>query len=843
MLLTKHWLFYCLQQIQQVDGNELDQNNIEEIGTDSQEQLVYVGQPGDSDYQQQTVTGDQQQLHYQHQELLQNGQYLTGTDQVLEQQQLQYGNSVYASEEQVLQQHINTSGMEVVAGDTYTTSMESGAYGTMESNYSTNTTSSLSGSRQASVAGAQHLINGGLHTTSLNNGVVLSYAATDVAQGGQEANFSSTNGILPINSSSINGHVGLDQKALYNGSKLSSSTQYTDPSGDNSNYVQTIPSRTTHNRGTALKHLGNRKTVSATHTVVDDIVRIQIDTGYNDVQKEDNLPPDVIRISTTTGQLKTRAPKFFRCTSCNMHFASENALVQHIKHGCNGSRKRTSYECTYCSSKFASKARTMEHLKVCSMRWQAKCKSKGSMQGNMTGRVVSRKPTTQTVEVEINSDEEEETAYRQEKSIVYDDDDDVDVDLAADNEDYESNLLKVTQKHLGPMLTGGKFQCRDCDRTFNKDAQYKRHVGACTNAPLNSSRIDDTDVSDKKPLVEKKPRGRPRKFPLEPSKIAESIKSKPVPLDKVRSAPKPVAECKEDLSDLDWDFLSTPKKERTSDSHSSKKANHIMAMLKENMGEGNLDDGSKELSESFLQCLDENAGVESKGSSPTKPQVTVCGLCVRHMDTPEQLCAHVSSVHAKDVVNMHAILSNNTDLETYKCPLCQLHYVSVEGVKEHIVAIHLDSLQDTLKSLRINSQELPCPWCSQKSMSKELFQQHLASQHSHEFPETALQPSIKPEELDAKSLRAGSAAAAAEAELLSGHICLSCGTTFTKWNKLEQHMATCSKDTSVGKHPCNYPECVVKSFDSLADLVSHIEEVNKWCNNFFCVGLNNRFCL
>lgn len=851
----------CGQQIQQVDGNELDQNNIEEIGTEStvaggdQDQLVYVGQPGDAPQyqqqqilpqqllsdQQQMIPEQQQQIHHQQEllqsnnqgDLLQNGaQFISGSEQTMIDTMKSvphYDNGVAYMTQEALQ---DTSAMDVATLN--------GSFNTMEAGMAyTTTTTSLNGTRQTAVIGAPHQPdngNLGIHTTSLHNGVVLSYASNEVAQEphiveqsqSHEQQYSTSNGIMNSNNS-VNGHLNISQNSSFSNydgsSKMSSSTQYVDPRGgsSNSSYVQTITSRNQRKQPlqSAKRHM------TSSHTIVDDVVRIKIDTGHISTLLQENIPDNVIRIATTTGQLKTRNPKFFRCTTCNMHFASETALLQHIRQGCSGSRKRTSYECTYCSSKFASKARTVEHLKICSMRWQAKtcAKSKSIVQGNSTGRVVSRKPTTQTVEVEINSDDEEETALRQEKHIVYDDDDDIDVDLAADNEDYETNLSKVSQKHLGPILTGGKYKCRDCERTFNKDAQYKRHIGVCTNAPLNSSRIDD--VEKKPSIIDKKPRGRPRKMVMDLSRnIEPTVRSKPVAIVKDRNDAKygtQKSNNKDELSDMDWDFLASPKKNKSSDVSSSKKANNIMDMLKENMGEGIIDVGSKELSESFLQCLDGN---ESKTTSPAKPGISVCGLCVRHMASADELSAHITSVHAKDVVNMHSILTNNTDLKTHKCPMCQLHFVSLQGVKEHIVASHLDGLQDTLKSLRINSLELPCPWCNNKSMSKELFQQHLASQHTHEFPETALKPSLKPEELAAKSLKAGNTTAVvAVAEAFKDRICLSCGAAFTRFNKLEQHMTTCSKDTTVGLHSCNFPDCSVPAFDTLDLLVGHVEEV------------------
>ena len=483
--------------------------------------------------------------------------------------------------------------------------------------------------------------------------------------------------------------------------------------------------------------------VRASHSIVDGRVVVKIDTGINDVIAEDNLPPDVIRIAVTTG---VERRKSFKCPNCKSNFATETALNVHKK-DCSRSKLST-WQCQYCLMNLISKVRLTEHMKSCPQRTKSGGKSKS----------YSRKPsTTQTVEVQIDSDNDE-----QEKNIVYDDDDDIDVDLAGEVDDIESHLGKVSQKHLGPVLTGGKFKCRDCERTFTKDAQYKRHIGACTNAPLNAVRIDDHDkVAVDPPL--KTGRGKARKQPLGKRVTGKekSIIRKDLALNHRTSfstakssskLPRTSSNInnKSNLVIENWDEMyDTPKKSGLGNSSGSNRI--IMDMLDENIGQGG---NGKDLSDSFLNCLDDSPSQGfSKNNSPVKGPVTLCGLCVRHMDTESQLVAHITTVHAKDVVNMHAILRNNTDLKTHKCCYCEQHFVSQEALFDHTAAIHFENIQQTHKNMRMASMELPCPWCHAKSVSKDLFQQHLASEHSVEFPETSLQPEMKPDHLNKVSLR------------------------------------------------------------------------------------------
>ena len=821
-------MYFPYQQIQQVDGAELEQENVEEIpSTDAglvhdvhqQDQLVYIGQPGEeyqSEQQQQFTTVNNSE------HLLQNGgqQYLA-----IDQQQVVHEENQHHQQQHTLaQQFTNTT--DAV---TYPSSLMSDvadqvlhAANIIDNGYPRDTTNVAPDNI------VTPRVNGiGLHTTSLNNGVILSYEEPKMSPAASQ-----TYQTIGTTSTLDHSRMGSPVKSRI-GSKINISTQYGDSSDTFNNNLSprnNYQSKPPISNSYKSPQLNRRKPVMVTQTNGDNIVHIKIDTGRNNVEKmSPKLNDGVIRIKTTTGQIKPRSPKFFRCTSCTIHFVTEQSLLQHIKHGCVGSRKKTSYECTYCLSKFSSKNKTMDHLRVCTKRSQVKHK-KNMLQGQ-ANRNNNRKTTSQAVEVELNSDDddEDETAYKQEKNIVYDDDDDIDIDLACDNEDYETGLTKVSQKHLGPILTGGKFQCRDCDRTFNKDSQYKRHESVCTNAPLNASRIDDSSVSqsEKKPAVEPKKRGRPKK--------SDAAKAAGMPgRPKVSATEVPSRDTKKISADAkvgtkrDWNFSPPPpssKKARLSPEN-NKKTNNIMEMLEENL-ESHLGDGSKGLSESFLQCLDAIDGEDSKTASPNKSKSTVCGLCIRHMESDKALAEHITSVHGKDVVNMHAILTNNTDLKTHKCFLCNLHFVSSEGLNHHIVACHQEKLQDILKTLRANSLDVPCPWCSEKHMSTELFQQHLAAQHSHHFPETALVPALKPEELDAKSLKAAARHVPAGESLMVGRLCLSCGASFTTLAKLEQHVASCSeKKDGEKKHACYFKPCKELLFKSLPDLVYHFEEVS-----------------
>ncbi|KAF2350594.1 Zinc finger C2H2-type [Trinorchestia longiramus] len=860
-------------QLQQVDGTELENDNIEELAPDAvateDDQLVYVGQASEDFHadagshhhqlqqqQQYCVTtsapGAQLQLlqpqHQilQHQQILQNGgQFMTVAEDVPKEQLL--GTEAVTSEYKTSdceEVGIPAALMSNVAEQVLqAATLMDGGYKNTATVVSANTPVAIS--EDISSSGAVSLqqqtidMNGGMNVfpQSLENGVSWSIG-TDQLQSVYSSPLIKGN-LHQVHNLPLVSH---EKRSLYKGgTKLSNTSQNISNSLHHSESF--LDPADTKSKSSYLNSSNMKKSfdqpIKASHTIEENLIKIRIDTGRNDVERVYNVPPDVIRISTTTGLPKTRSTKFVRCPTCVMQLSSETALLQHMRHGCSGSRKRTSYECTYCSAKFSSKIRTVEHLKVCTMRTQVRSnsKTKTSLTTSSTGRVMNRKPATQTVEVEINSDEDE-TNNNQEENIVYDDDEDIEMDLAADNEDYESQMSKVSQKHLGPILMGGKFKCRDCDRTFNKDSQYNRHIGACTNAPLNASRIDDpehTVIPEKKIILPEKKRGRPRKvYPDSKSVVASKVSSSQ---NEKKAYSKVISHTtlengKDDVSDMDWGFLATPKKVKNVERNTVKKSNHIMQVLKENLADEDLVDGSKDLSESFLQCLDgtlNTEGLSSKESSPNKSVSAVCGLCVRHMNSTEELAAHISDVHAKDIVNMHAILSNNTDLTTHKCSMCDLHFVSTESVREHILAKHLTHLKENYRSLSVNSLDLPCPWCDHKSMTKELFQQHLASEHAHHFPETALNvPALKPEELSIRSLKAGSSSFKEhQQDMLAGRLCLKCGLAISSVVKLEEHLASCKTDQTSRLHPCHFPDCSASDFESLAALVAHTEEEHR----------------
>jgi len=781
-----------------------------------QDQLVYIGQPGDE------FQAEQQQ---------QAPQFLN-TDQIIQNGGVD-NSQQYVTLDQQQQPHVvvSSNGQQNIVGgyngiSTTEASMPSmsdvaeqvlQAANIIDSGYRDSNSTGMMLQQPTNVNGVS------LHTTSLNNGVVLSYEEPKLNNTVVSSNQYQMQPITVSNNNNMMQHHSVNNRSNFNknkgrfNNKMNSTSSHESISANG--FGRAMSGRSSNRSLIPIK----KKPVKVSHTVTDEIIRIKIDTGHDMTDKRlICLDDNVIRIKTTTGQIKPRTPKFFRCTSCTIHFVTEQSLLQHIKNGCVGSKKKTSYECTYCLAKFSSKAKTMEHLRICTKRSQMMNNKKNQNLLNSQNKLNRSKVSsnsTQAVEVEITSDDET-SIIRQEKKIVYDDDDDIDIDLAGDNEDFETGLGKVSQKHLGPILTGGKFQCRDCDRTFSKDSQYKRHEGVCTNAPLTASRIDTSmNQSSGKLIPEPKKKGRPRK------NTATAHPYKPKQLDTKK---KPVINL--DDSVTEWDFLSSPNSKKSQDAKGVNSAN-IMNMLETNL-ESNIMDGGRELSESFLQCLDGNDTETTKAPTPSKNKPTVCGLCIRHMASNDALSEHITAMHGKDIVNMHAILTNNTDLKTHKCTFCSLHFISSEAVNSHIAVRHHDRLQDKLKTLRASSMEIPCPWCTDKLMSTELFQQHLAVEHTKHFPEAALTPVFKPEELDSKSLQAAQIThfPSYGESIFTGKLCMNCGEAFNKLKDLETHSKICNEETlsydnKAAQHLCHFTNCNGELYNSLSDLIAHIQEV------------------
>lgn len=685
------------------------------------------------------------------------------------------------------------------------------------------------------------------------------------------------------------------------------------------------PTQTLNTKPITISTTTNKQKPKTSTGLNGEIVSIKVSTGLS--RKRENKPPrippkNVIKISTVTGQQKYQPPKFHKCEACAINFVSKIAYMNHMEN-CPSKRKTLStvnnkgnvtYTCVFCETKFTSRLVLMQHVRTCE-----KAKSSKTLSANSKLKVTTSEsklkfagpgslskikskdledenfpkkkliPSSKLKENKIkfpskktsildpedepfmgskqalDSDEDEDD----EKGVVYDDEEDMnEEDLMGEDENIEETLVnKRSQKHLGPIIVKGMFKCRDCNRTFSKEYQYNRHVKACTNAPLNSSKAETeskegqlntipVSAGEAVPTVVpgKRKRGRPpanrdyindvgspnKKRALGPKIVAVNPKRMGSGRGKPRFMNFSDNESDEDILNY---LSSSGGSSRIKEEIYGKKNNKITSQklpykktIRNEIGFSNTSSSlNKIVKISPTDTLVKQTGkailskMNKEKYSKLFKEMPFCGLCGDKFKTIQELSLHTQICHSEDLLNVRDSLDGKGNLSSVKCPLCDLYFVSPHILLSHMVSFHerdLKSVQEELESQNLN---LVCPFCSELNLTQDLLKEHLATKHLDRLinkPSSTVSPMTLDVHAFIKEKSNGSILPTSK--LLAKKekvLCPECGLFFFK-SYFEHHR--CAAETyslSARKFVCSESQCSGLSFYKLIHLLTHLQQV------------------
>ncbi|CAL4075907.1 unnamed protein product, partial [Meganyctiphanes norvegica] len=565
------------------------------------------------------------------------------------------------------------------------------------------------------------------------------------------------------------------------------------------------------------------------------------------------------------------------CMYCGMIFIQKHVYNNHIL-VCPHRGKSKTYRCIYCKLDTDSKESFLSHIKSCPKRvTKNKHILNAGFQANKKVRKITITKDIDTEESLSSEDEESENNI----SVIYDDDEELNNDDYCDeDEDYEKRISKIKTKHLGPILINGKFKCRDCFRTFSKDEQYKRHIKACTNAPLNASRIDlDFLPEDSKTFdnttsssnVLKRKRGRPRKNPLTEDviNISNELKIHEGNLNKNKGEDFLDIARKNTLNNT-WkngnesenqhiinkitekEFLSLEvEKSPISEKAKEMESNMISEKTIKGIFFSVISTGESESASNNKCQLSET--VENYHSLRNNSNVSTelyvnCAICYEKLLSKSEYADHLTNFHLDDITNMHDLLSGHTSLDTFICPLCHLYYVSTDLLLCHLVCVHTELLQKTYKEVLKSEKEngkFSCPWCNRISYTQQLYLEHIAIDHHKIFDNKRKKTQDKPiQEVkkenvsiienndyilhkENKNRQNYIKIAKTPKNYNQEIICPECGSYFKTLGFLNHHQKTGACERQVKKNfICNETECNGRSFYRLQNLFKHMKKVH-----------------
>ena len=706
----------------------------------------------------------------------------------------------------------------------------------------------------------------GTVATSDGNVIQLPVSVAEALQDGKVVNEAAD--IL----ANLNDIQGLDPQNLINSVMKSTSDVRTSPSKP----IKISSSVNTKSRRTTVMTNG-------------EVVSIKVNTGVR--PRVTYCSPNAIKISTITGQQKSQTPKFHKCDACSINFVSKIAHMNHMENCPSIKRKMATplsgksnitYTCVFCESKFNSRLVLMQHVRTCEkakstknvMNPKLKVTTSESKLGDSStkksfGRTVNSKESfsnhakmdrfvmnKKSKESFLDPDDpgygkDEEDSSDDDKNIPYDDDEDYHDEDLHDGEEVFNERSKKSQKYLGPIVTKGMFQCRDCNRTFSKENQYNRHVKGCSSTPLNTTRIVN-DVGSQNSTPSKVnsdslssftfgKRKRVNEFDTSNNKkraVAGSNK-KSSSLVNILDTEK---DSDEDLSDYFSSGATANKGTGSSASDSRNKTSKIHSSINKIVKISPSDKLVKQTGKAVLSSMNN----QQKSFRKSVRDFPVCGLCGDKFTSVEDVSNHTKVSHFEDLVNVRDILDGKGNLGTIKCPLCDFYFLSSKSLLCHLVVTHNNELRSAQDELDSQNMNLACPFCSNLSFSQDLLREHLATSHLNQFcSKTTITPSPSTSVVDVESLLKEKPTV--EAVKMKSKIennvktisCPDCSLVFTKPAFQNHKCAAIKYSPSAKKFICSEQQCSSMSFYKLIHLLTHLQQVSI---NIFSENKNLEHC-
>ena len=634
-----------------------------------------------------------------------------------------------------------------------------------------------------------------------------------------------------------------------------------------------------------LKHNVSTPKVIKSSTIVPKIetsqapVSIKINTQKDQTLDEMNKGNEkgVFKISTVTGKEMKNSNIPYKCSTCGLNLVSEAALKSHkktcITSSYSSKEKKSIYNnftCPFCNKKYDSRVNLVSHIKSCNKsRSQSSPITKQRSFNNKTYNTPkTSKDSSQKNKLSISNDSliynnsrklgsmksqysnvkgksffgdiggnNTKAVNKRDEDVILDVEDSDD-DIFEDDDFEFEKPRKKSQKHLGPLIVQGKYKCRDCHRTFSKEQQYNRHIGACSNVPLDTSRIDGYSPPPTfEDSVDKKSKIKEYRDELKKSKDFNQKKH----LEKKSSFSDDFEIDDPDLwePDEEDEFLAKLKRSKSqtrsrnrggsdylNDVNSQKKASYNQMnsldnkLLIKNLNKYKSDimNGSEKKSmdsDSFLNAYSNRDNSEFNTRQRNMNNFT-CGLCNDNCRTDNEFKLHVQTCHCQDVFFVQSILNGRDSNASHKCPICELNYFTIDSLLLHMTVIHKKQLEEVYRTSMSRDVKFPCPWCPSISRSKSLLEEHLATKHIDQM----VDPSVASDD-EKELLKDGRTSYDSNSSRRSA--CIKCGMLIAKVD-LEMHQEIC-KNIQKAFH-CHFKGCENQKYDRLLHLMNHLEKVH-----------------